>query len=173
MAKVAAALFALVLVTGCGSVPPAARSASDGRTIPWLALPPNLTPPPAPSPQPAPLPEIDLQAPGTVGAGGSLEYRVTLTNDGHQPLDLVALCPTYEEEMFADIVHGSPPLGGKHIYALNCAPAGTLQPGAARAFQMIFKVPAGATPGTYTLVFNLGYWNAMTKLNQVAVKVTP
>ena len=90
------------------------------------------------------------------------EFLVTLTNDTKQPMNLTSTCPNYEEEMFADIGAGTPPLGGKHFYMLNCAPAGTLAPGASRVFQMIFNVPADATPGTYTIAFLMGYTNAMT-----------
>jgi hypothetical protein len=109
------------------------------------------------------VPSIRLEAPDKAVAGRDLEYLVTLTNDTTQPIDLVALCPTFEEELFADLVNGSPPLGGKHIYALNCAPAGTIKPGASRTFQMVYRVTPDATPGTYTLVFMLGHWNAMTR----------
>lgn len=92
-----------------------------------------------------------------------------MTNDHQQALDLSALCPTYEEELFADIEKGSPPLGGKHIYALNCGPAGSIPAGASVTFQMVFLVPANAAPGKYTLVFMLGYWNAMTSFSQAIV----
>jgi hypothetical protein len=121
-----------------------------------------------PSPPPA-LPAISMQVPSSGRVGTALPYLVTLTNDHKQPVDLVALCPTYEEELFADPAKGSPPLGGKHIYALNCGPAGSIQPGASITFQMVFLVPVDATPGAYTLVFMLGYWNAMTSFAQAPV----
>ena len=125
-----------------------------------------------PSPPP-PLPAISMQVPGSVRVGNALPYLVTLTNDRNQSLDLVALCPTYEEELFADIVKGSPPLGGKHLYALNCGPAGTLKPGASVTFQMVFlSVPADAAPGNYTLTFGLGYWNSMTSFTQAPVTIS-
>lgn len=117
---------------------------------------------------PPPLPAISMQVPDQGHVGRALPYLVTLTNDRSSP-DFTSLCPNYEEEMFADIAHGSPPLGGKHIYALNCGPAGSIQPGASLTFQMVFLVPLGAAPGTYTLVFGLGYWNAMTSFTQAAV----
>jgi hypothetical protein len=121
-----------------------------------------------PSPPP-PLPGISMQVPSTGRVGVGLPYLVTLTNDHAQALDLIALCPTYEEELFADLVKGSPPLGGKHIYSLNCGPAGVLNPGSSVTFQMVFLVPVDAAPGKYTLVFMLGYWNAMTSFSQAPV----
>lgn len=124
-----------------------------------------------PSPPP-PLPAIAMQVANSVRAGHALPYLVTLTADRSQPFEFNRTCPTYEEDMFIDIVHGSPPLGGKHIYALNCGPAGVLKPGASVTFQMVFlSVPADATPGKYTLVFSLGYWNAMTSYVQAQVAV--
>jgi hypothetical protein len=122
------------------------------------------SPPMAVEPIPVPdLPAVKLGVQGPAIPGKPFEYLVTLTNDTKQPMNLASKCPNYEEELFPDVVSGSPPLGGKHFYMLNCAPAGTLAPGANRTFQMIFSVPADATPGTYTLVFFMGYSNAMTK----------
>lgn len=117
------------------------------------------------------LPAVQLGVQGPAIPGKPFEYLVTLTNDTKQPMNLSSTCPNYEEEMFADIVAGSPPLGGKHFYMLNCAPAGTLAPGASRVFQMIFNVPADATPGTYALVFMMGYSNAMTEVDKRPVVV--
>jgi hypothetical protein len=34
---------------------------------------------------------------------------------------------------------------------------------------MVFLVPRDAAPGTYTLSFGLGYWNAMTSFAQAVV----
>ena len=127
---------------------------------------PNVPMPASPVP---PLPAISMQVPSTVRVGNALHYLVTLADDRNQALDLVELCPTYEEELFADLVNGSPPLGGKHIYSLNCGPAGVLKPGSSVTFQMVFMVPADAAPGKYTLVFMLGYWNAMTSFAQAIV----
>ncbi len=110
-----------------------------------------------------------MQVPNSGRVGVALPYLVTLTNDRPQALNLIALCPTYEEELFADITKGSPPLGGKHIYALNCGPAGSIPSGQAVTFQMVFLVPADAAPGKYTLFFGLGYWNAMTSFSQAIV----
>lgn len=131
---------------------------------------PYVPVPPSPLP---PLPAIAMQVPSSVRVGHALPYLVTLTADGSQPFDFTRTCPTYEEELFVDMVHGSPPLGGKHIYALNCGPAAVLKPGGSVTFQMVFlSVPADATPGNYTLVFSLGYWNAMTSYVQAPVAIT-
>jgi hypothetical protein len=118
---------------------------------------------------PPPLPAISMQVPSTGRVGVGLPYLVTLTNDHAQALDLIALCPTYEEELFADPGKGTPPLGGKHIYALNCGPPGSIPAGASVTFQMVFLVPGDAARGTYRLVFMLGYWNAMTSYSQATV----
>jgi hypothetical protein len=128
-------------------------------------LPVQASPPPQ-------LPAISLELPHSVRVGQPLEYLMTLTETRAQPLDLVALCPTYDEELYADIVNGSPPLGGKHVYSLNCAPAGTLKPGASATFRLVLKVPTDAAPGTYTFAFGLGYWNAMTRVLQTSVAIT-
>lgn len=118
---------------------------------------------------PPPLPAISMRVPSTGHIGQGLPYLVTLTDDKGQPTDFTTLCPNYEEELFADIEHGSPPLGGKHLYALNCGEAGPIQPGASVTFQMVFVVPLDAAPGTYTLTFGLGYLNAMTSFAQAVV----
>src|SRR2546425_708897 len=118
---------------------------------------------------PPPLPAISMQVPAGGHIGQALPYLVTLTSDRNQPSDFTPLCPNYEEELFADIVHGSPPLGGKHLYALNCGEAGAIQPGASITFQMVFLVPRDAAPGKYSLTFGLGYLNAMTSFAQAVV----
>lgn len=118
---------------------------------------------------PPPLPAISMQVPSSGRVGQALPYLVTLTNDRNQPTDFNSLCPNYEEEMFADIKRGSPPLGGKHVYALNCGEAGPIQPGASVTFQMVFLVPRDALPGTFTLTFGLGYLNAMTSFTEAVV----
>src|SRR5712691_8171159 len=121
---------------------------------------------------PPPLPAISMQVPSGGRVGQALPYLVTLTDDGSQPIDFTSLCPNYEEELFADIVHGSPPLGGKHLYALNYGPAGSIKPGASITFQMVFLVPVSAAPGKYTLTFGLGYLNAMTGFAQAVVTLS-
>ncbi len=122
-----------------------------------------------PSPPP-PLPAISMSVPSTGRVGVAFPYLVTLTNDHPQALDLIALCPTYEEEFIhGDLEKGGPPLGGKHLYALNCGPAGTIPAGSAVTFQMVFLVPVDAAPGKYTLFFGLGYWNGISSYAQATV----
>jgi hypothetical protein len=121
---------------------------------------------------PAPLaPQPTIAAPAQVKAGSQLRYTVSLSNEAKLPLDLRKQCPNYEEELFADIVLGSSPLGGKHLYRLNCEAAGTLEPGAPKTFAMVLEVPADAARGAYTLVFNIGGGNAMTKFTQTMVTI--
>lgn len=128
-----------------------------------VAMPVNVIPPP-------PLPSVTVTAPASAKAGKRFEYIVTLTNDGQATMNLVANCPNYEEEL---IEPGGIPLGGKHFYKLNCTPAGKLAPERSAKFQMVFDVPATAAPGDYSLVFMLGYWNAMTKFTApYAVNIT-
>lgn len=131
----------------------------------------SFEPPAAPfdASPPPPLASVTIQAPLTAKTGKPLRYLVNLANDTDQPMDLTATCPNYEEELFSDIPGGSPPLGGKHFYRLNCDPAGTIDIGKSVAFQMVFDVPADATPATYTLVFRLGFGNATTKGAQANV----
>jgi hypothetical protein len=125
---------------------------------------------PVQSSPPPPLPAISMSVPSTGRIGVAFPYLVTLTNDHPQALDLSALCPTYEEELIpGDLQRGGSPLGGKHLYALNCRPVGLIPPGGAVTFQMVFLVPAGAAAGKYTLFFGLGYWNALTSFSQATV----
>jgi hypothetical protein len=164
MNRLLAALAALLLLGGCET-----SNQPSAQVIPWVPLAPNLVPPGGPPP---PLPAVSLELPQSARIGHSLEYLATLTESRDQPLNLVALCPTFEEELFADISNGLGPLGGKHIYSLNCKPVGTLKPGAQVTFRLVFKVPTDAAPGTYTFVFGLGYGNAMTTELQVPVTIT-
>jgi len=166
MSRLLAALAALLLLGGCET-----SNQPSAQVIEWMPLAPNLTRPVQATPPP-PLPEISLELPLRAQIGQPLEYRMTLTESRSQALDLVALCPTFEEELFADITNGKGLLGGKHIYSLNCKPAGTLKPGAQATFNMVFKVPANAAPGTYTFMFGLGYWNAITSVLETPVTIT-
>jgi len=120
------------------------------------------------SPEP-PVLDPAIAAPTKVKAGEQLKYLVSLTNPTKLPLDLRRSCPNYEEELFADTVHGSPPLGGKHFYALNCKAAGMLEPGKPMSFAMVLQVPADAAPGSYTLIFKIGISNAMTLRSTTAI----
>jgi hypothetical protein len=120
-----------------------------------------------------PLPAISMQVPADVRAGEALVYLVTLSNNGSLPAGFMTVCPTYEEELVGDAGHGTVLVGGtKHIYGLNCAPLGTLKPGAAATFQMVFSVPPDAAPGKYMLMFGLGYWNAMSSFSQAPVTIS-
>jgi len=85
-------------------------------------------------------------------------------------IDLVANCPNYGEQLFASDPTGIPPVALKPLFQLNCAPAGTIQPAASLTFEMRLSVPGDDAPGTYALVFTLGYWNAMT--NPTSAQVT-
>jgi len=138
--------------------------ACQGVGVAALAGPPIQVEAPPEPPVPAPA----IVAPTRVKAGEQLKYTVNLTNPTKLAIDLRQHCPNYEEELFADIVHGSPPLGGKHFYALNCKPAGVLEPGKSMSFAMVLQVPADAAPGIYTLIFDIGNSNAMTKFATTA-----
>lgn len=129
-----------------------------------LPLPDNSSPP-EPAPQPA------IIAPATIKAGAQLRYVVSLANEGTLPIDLHTQCFNYDEELFVNPEQGTPPLGGKHLYRLNCATAGILAPGHPMKFAMVIDVPANAAPGSYTLVFNLGDGNAMTRSTRAEVTV--
>ena len=122
-------------------------------------------------PEPDP-PAITLHAAASAAAGSTFRYVVILSNHSKAPLNLTATCPNYEEELFADLAHGSPPLGGKHFFQLNCTPAGTLAPGAEADFEMVFPVPPDAAPGKYTLMFAIGYTNAMTRTLEQPLTIT-
>lgn len=126
---------------------------------------------PADSRPAPPPPQPTINAPAQVKAGSQLRYLVSLANETKLPIDFRTQCFNYEEELFADITHGSPPLGGKHLYRLNCAPAGLMGPLATKTFAMVLAVPVGATPGTYTLVFNIASGNAMPQSAQSVVMV--
>ena len=125
----------------------------------------NALPPPA-------LPAVALHVPAEVAAGNQLRYQVTLTNKTKTTIDFANACPTYEAELFVDLTQGSPPLGGKHIGQLKCAGVGKLLPAASATFEMVFAVPSDAAPDTYTLVFMLGYTNAMSQHAEAKVTIT-
>ena len=130
--------------------------------------------PASPVAEPAvlPLPEIALKVPSSVRTGGVLVYEVTLTNGTLQPMDLVANCPSYGEELFLNDPNGSPPRAIKPVFQLNCTPAGTIQPTASLTFEMRLAVPQGEAPGSYKLFFTLGFWNAMTTPSSAPVTIS-
>jgi hypothetical protein len=86
--------------------------------------------------------------------GGTLEYTVTLTNVSayEKTLNLAAFCPTYMERLF---LPGAGAAIETHL-ALNCGPAGVLQPNGSVTFAMRLPIPADATPGTASLTWQLG-----------------
>jgi hypothetical protein len=129
-------------------------------------------PPPDVAPLVLPLPGIAVKVPSSVRAGGVLVYQVTLTNDTPQPMDLVANCPSYGEELLPVDPNGGTPPAIKPLFQLNCTPAGTIQPDASLTFEMRLTVPQDEAPGSYNLVFMLGYWNAMTTPTTAPVAVT-
>lgn len=129
-------------------------------------------PPPVEQPVVLPLPAIELTVPSSARAGGVLVYQVTLTNDTLLPMDLVANCPNYGEELFPSDPNGGPPRAIKPLFQLNCTPAGTIQPSASRTFEMRLTVAQDEAPGSYKLFFTLGYWNAMTTPTSAPVTIS-
>jgi hypothetical protein len=130
--------------------------------------------PPSPVEEPPvlPLPAIALRVPSTVRAGGVLVYQVTLTNGTLQPMDLVANCPNYGEELFPNDPNSGPPRAMKPLFQLNCTPAGTIQPKASLTFEMRLNVQQDEAPGLYRLFFTLGYWNSMTAPTSAQVTIS-
>jgi hypothetical protein len=112
---------------------------------------------------------IKLSAPSSVSAGKTLEYTVTLTVGAPGAVDFPQDCPNYEEELFP--VGGGTPLGGKHIYSLNCAPVGAVRPGASVTFQMLLLVPADAPHGVYNLMWRVADADAISEYAQTPVHV--
>jgi hypothetical protein len=129
-------------------------------------------PPPVEQPTVLPLPAIALKVPSSVRAGEVLVYEVTLTNETPLPMDLIANCPNYGEQLFLSDPSGIPPVAIKSLFQLNCLPAGTIQPMASLTFEMRLAVPLDTTPGSYKLFFTLGYWNAMTTPTSAPVTIS-
>jgi hypothetical protein len=101
-----------------------------------------------------------------------LVYQVTLTNGTLQPMDLIANCPNYGEELVLINPNGGPTRGIKPAFQLNCSPAGTIQPKASQTFEMRLTIPQNEAPGLYKLFFTLGYWNAMTTPTSAPVTIS-
>jgi Protein of unknown function (DUF4232) len=129
-------------------------------------------PPPVEQPVVLPLPAIALKVLATVRAGGDLVYQVTLTNGTLQPMDLVANCPNYGEELFPNDPNSGQPRAIKPLFQLNCTPAGTIQPKASLTFEMRLKVQQDEAPGLYKVFFTLGYWNSMTTPTSAQVTIS-
>jgi Domain of unknown function (DUF4232) len=124
-----------------------------------LAL-PTTPPPPPPNPGDILPVSVTISAPPAVVRGRTLYYTVTLTNQepAGKPDHLEAMCPSYTEQLvLADnrVIEAT--------YALNCAAAGTLEPGASITFGMELPVPADAQPGLAALVWHLGEVGAGAK----------
>ncbi|HXC77415.1 MAG TPA: hypothetical protein VNU19_10220 [Candidatus Acidoferrum sp.] len=162
--SVQVALAKITLPSGGPSLTVTLPSEQGAYTCQGLGIDVFVGPPPTiEQPPPLPLPSIALKAPRTTRAGSQLVYQVTLTNETLQPIDLVTNCPDYGEELFPSDPSGIPPIALKPLFELNCTPAGTIQPASSLTFEMRLAVPGDDAPGTYALVFTLGYWNAMTK----------
>jgi hypothetical protein len=86
-------------------------------------------------------------------------------------MDLVANCPNYGEELIPSDPNGGPPRAIKPLFQLNCTAAGTIQPTASLTFEMRLTVPQDEAPGSYKLLFTLGYWNAMTTPTSAPVTI--
>jgi hypothetical protein len=155
------------LAVGAERLPVIARSAIP--VPPCMAAP--ATPPPdlffdgmlsipgtptAPEPDPVDtLPvAITLSALPATKPGGTLDYTVTLTNVSEfaKPINLATLCPTYTERL--SLPAGRPAIETQ--LALNCGPAGVLQPNLPVTFSMRLPIPADAAPGTAGLLWQLG-----------------
>jgi hypothetical protein len=173
-AAVEIATAAITLATGgppltVALVPPAGGYTCQGLGIGTFAGPP----PPIEEPPVLPLPAIALKAPASVRAGQVLEYQVMLTNDTLEPIDLVANCPNYGQELFSSAPSGNPKPVMKPLFQLNCTAAGAILPNATLRFEMRFTVPRETTPGPYFVVFQLSYWNAYSGPASAMVRVTP
>ena len=92
-----------------------------------------------------------VDAPSTAVAGGALKFRVTLQNTYYRALEFKHGCPDYIEDLEGPNGWTS----GKIVYVLNCGPLGVLSPGASALFEMRVDVPANASPGSYTLGWDL------------------
>ncbi|MGC1909956.1 MAG: hypothetical protein WA809_10215 [Candidatus Dormiibacterota bacterium] len=95
-----------------------------------------------------------IVAPGTVMAGHVLRYRVVLTDSSKVALDFANGCAGYGEAM-----SGKPGSGVilKVVkqYELNCARAGTLEPGKSISFAMALGVPLGTAHAAADLTWEL------------------
>jgi hypothetical protein len=82
--------------------------------------------------------EIKLSLPATVRRGTTLDYRVTISNNGNRDYDL-GTCPDYQE-LFGGKLYGA-------AYRLNCSAASVIPPGGSVTFEMRFEVPPGSPTG--------------------------
>ena len=149
--------------------PPAGGYTCQGLGIGTFAGPP----PPIEEPPILPLPAIMLKVTSSVQAGQVLEYQVMLTNDAVEPIDLVANCPNFGQELFPSAPSGNPKPAMKPLFQLNCAAAGAILPNATLRFEMRLTVPRETTPGPYFVVFQLSYWNEYSDPASAMVRVIP
>ncbi len=96
-----------------------------------------------------------LDVPATVVAGDTLNFQVTLENVYYRALEFKKGCPDYIEDLEGPGGWTS----GKIFYILNCGPMGVVEPGGSLVFEMRVDVPASASPGSYTLGWDLDTGN--------------
>src|SRR5258708_17668711 len=93
MRNVAIAVAMVALLIGCAGTHWSAATSPVPKTVPWLPLPPDLTPPPQPSPQPVPAPTgtpmcsaADLEGAviGSNGAGGHVLTPFAFASRGQE-----------------------------------------------------------------------------------------
>jgi hypothetical protein len=89
---------------------------------------------------------VDITAPATVQRGGVLRYDVTLTNADSRPYSFDP-CPDFDQFLRDKV--------GATSKRLNCAPAGTLAPGARVSFGMQLDIPAETPAGANDLTWIL------------------
>jgi hypothetical protein len=115
---------------------------------------PGSPEPPPPDPGDTLPFTVTIPSLATVQPGSILGYSVTLTNIDafDKPINLAAMCPSYVEKLF---VPGSDASVDTEL-VLNCSPAGTVDPGASRTFEMRLAIPSDASTGKASLVWQLG-----------------
>jgi hypothetical protein len=102
----------------------------------------RFAPPPHREPRRARWPlRAALELPASVRRGGTLAFRVRLTNNGRRPFRF-PWCP---------VLAFTP---GKNVFTLNCHPMGTLDPGESALFAMRTRVPRSA-PRRLTIEWQL------------------
>lgn len=105
-----------------------------------------------------------VSAPETVHAGGVLRYRVTLRNNGPEPVALRP-CPAFEQTLSA--LAGGGMLQSRH--QLDCDAIGTLRPEEEIALEMRMDVPSTFGPGPVNLFWSMeGGVDTQTSLAIVA-----
>ena len=107
-----------------------------------------------PTPAPAGMSalSVGLGLPGTIARGQSLNYTVTLTNNG---ADAVAVnpCPSYSQHLTQPV--GSTVLGVTDTYVLNCSVSNQIPSFGTLSFQMVMQVPSNFRPGPAKFLWDL------------------